>query len=130
VRGRLRLGGGRASVHACTRRKRGGVGSVAQVRDWQEFEGLEGDELLAKIAGMDEYLHDVLETEVGVATVAARSPAAPPSRGWLSLSCSFELDCRQGREHKDLRDVRDHIHECFEAVGTFLLVRRPFWRPL
>jgi atlastin len=59
------------------------------VRDWQEYEGLEEDELRGKVAEMDTYLHEVLETE--------------------------------SREHKDLRDVREHIHECFDDVGAFLL---------
>ena len=59
------------------------------VRDWQEFEGLDREELLDKVPAMSAYLTEVLETE--------------------------------GREHKDLRDVRDHIHDCFESVGAFLL---------
>jgi len=59
------------------------------VRDWQEFEGLEEDELREKIPEMKTYLHEVLETE--------------------------------SREHKDLRDVREHIEDCFDDVGAFLL---------
>ena len=59
------------------------------VRDWQEYEGLEDDELREQISEMDTYLQEVLETE--------------------------------SREHKDLRDVREHIEDCFDDVGAFLL---------
>lgn len=85
---------------------------------------------------MGEYLHEVLETE---------SREHKVSSSWDSHACRdcsrvelwqrlhtaafvsrypgrcSDRACRCWVDAQDLRDVREHIHDCFDEVGTFLL---------